>query len=47
MSSQLIPWKPDTLGEPPPVRLDCPLRVGEPLPGWIRVSWLRRARAAG
>ena len=47
MSSQLIPWKPDKLGEPPPVRPDCPLRVGEPRPGLIRVSWPRRARAAG
>ena len=46
MSPQLIPWKPYKLGEPPPVRYDCLLHVGEPLPCRICVSWLRRAQAA-
>jgi hypothetical protein len=46
MILQLTPWKPYKLGEPPPVRFDCPLHVGELLPCRICVSWLRRAEAA-
>ena len=34
------------LGEPPPVRFDCPLHVGELLPCRICASWLRRPQAA-
>ncbi len=46
MSAQLIPRKPYELGEPPPVRFDCPLHVGELLPCQICASWLCRAQAA-
>jgi hypothetical protein len=46
MGPQLIPWKPCRLGEPPPVRFDGPLHVGELLPCRICVSWLRHGQAA-
>jgi hypothetical protein len=47
MSPELIVWKPYKLGEPPPVRFDCPLHVGELLPCRICAAWLHRTQAAG
>jgi hypothetical protein len=47
MSPELILWKPYKLGEPPPVRFDCPLHIGELLPCRICVAWLRRTQAEG
>jgi hypothetical protein len=46
MNPQPILWKACKLGEPPPVRFDCPLHVGELLPCRICASWLRRPQAA-
>ena len=45
MSLQLIPWNPGTLGEPPPVRFDWPLHVGE-LHCRICVPWPRHGQGA-
>jgi hypothetical protein len=45
MSPLQVPWKPYKLGEPTPVRFDCPLHAGELLPCRIYVSWLRRGQA--
>jgi hypothetical protein len=46
MNLQPLLWKTRKLGEPPPVRFDCPLHVGELLPCRICASWLRRRQAA-
>jgi hypothetical protein len=47
MNLQPLLWKTRKLGEPPPVRFDCPLHVGELLPCRICASGLRRPQAVG
>jgi hypothetical protein len=47
MNPELFLWKPYKPGEPPPVRFDCPLHVGELLPCRICAAWLRRTQVTG
>ncbi len=46
MVAATIAWPRYRLGEPPPIRVDCPLHLGQVLPCPVCLEWLRDGRVA-